>query len=53
MRRKPIGELLEKYTEGQNRHFDKCWDLQRWVNNRAIFWGCDRFGDYKSVKEYS
>ncbi|MEY8428580.1 hypothetical protein AALA00_12855 [Lachnospiraceae bacterium 46-15] len=47
MKRKPMGELLEKYTEGQIRHFAKCWDLQRWVNNRVIFRSCDRFGDYK------
>lgn len=25
-------------------------DLQRWVNNRRIFWTCERFEDYDKVK---
>ena len=25
-------------------------DLQRWVNNRRIFWTCERFEDYDKIK---
>lgn len=24
-------------------------DLQRWVNNRYIFWSCEKFEDYKNI----
>lgn len=47
MRRKPAGELLKKYTEEEIKHFDKCWDLQGWVNNRIIFRSCNSFRDYR------
>lgn len=48
-KRKPKRELLKEYTEEQIDHFDKCWDLQGWVNNRIIFRSCMRFEDYKRV----
>lgn len=48
---KPIGlkaknELLKKYTKEQIEHFDRCWKIQRWVNNRIIFRSCERFEDF-------
>lgn len=43
---KPIGQLIKKYTIEQIEHFEKCWDIQRWVNNRKIFNTCMRFEDY-------
>lgn len=46
---KPMHELLQKYTEEQIRHFDICWNIQRWVNNKRIFRSCSRFEDYQSV----
>lgn len=44
--RKPEKELRKKYTQEQIRHFDVCWKIQRWVNNRIIFRRCLRFEDF-------
>lgn len=43
---RPETELLKKYTRGQIEHFDVCWRLQRWVNNRIIFRSCKRFEEF-------
>ena len=43
---KPETELLKKYTRGQIEHFNVCWRLQRWVNNRIIFGSCQRFEEF-------
>ena len=43
---KPKIELLKKYTRGQIEHFNVCWRLQRWVNNRIIFGSCQRFEEF-------
>lgn len=47
IKRKPDAELLKKYTAEQIKHFDLCWSLQRWVNNKIIFRSCNKFEDYK------
>ena len=43
---RPETELLKKYTRGQIEHFDVCWRLQQWVNNRIIFRSCKRFEEF-------
>lgn len=44
IRMKQTKELLEKgYTIEQILHFEKCWKMQRWVNNRFIFAKCKTF----------
>lgn len=43
---KPESELLKKYTKEQIEHFDICWQIQRWVNNRIIFHGCPLFEEF-------
>lgn len=48
MRMKRRGVLLKQYTEKQIRHFETCWKMQRWVNNRMIFAKCKTFEDYKA-----
>lgn len=48
---KSKGELLKRYTLGQIKHFDKCWDIQRWVNGRAIFKSTNTFEEYNGKKE--
>lgn len=48
IKRKSIVELLDKgYTLEQINHFDVCWDIQRWVNGRAIFNSCRTFEEYQ------
>ncbi len=49
---KPITELLNKYTFQQIKHFEFCWKLQGWVNNRIIFSQCKTFEEYKKRGEY-
>lgn len=44
---KPIEQLSKRYTLEQIIHFEKCWSVQRWVNNRTIFRTCISFDDYK------
>lgn len=44
---KPIEQLAKRYTLEQIIHFERCWNVQRWVNNRMIFRTCERFEDYK------
>lgn len=46
IRLKPEQELLKKYTKEQINHFDVCWKIQQWVNNRIIFRSCDKFDDF-------
>lgn len=48
IRLKPMDELLKKYTLERTRHFDICWDIQRWVNNRKIFKTIPKFENYSS-----
>lgn len=50
IRLKPMEVLLKKYTIEQIRHFEKCWAVQRWVNNRIIFNSCSSFEEYKNNK---
>lgn len=52
---KPIGlkredVLLKKYSKSQIEHFNICWQIQRWVNNRVIFRSCDRFTEFDRSK---
>lgn len=47
---KPKNELLKKYTEEQIEHFDICWKIQQWVNNRLIFRRCMRFEEFDRNK---
>lgn len=44
---KPEKELLGKYTKEEIQHFEVCWKIQRWVNNRIIFRSCSKFEDYE------
>lgn len=46
IRLKPENELRKKYTKEQIGHFNACWQIQRWVNNRIIFRRCDRFEEF-------
>lgn len=46
LRLKSERELLKKYTKDQIKHFNVCWKIQRWVNNRIIFHSCENFEDY-------
>lgn len=41
----PYVMLYDKANIPKGHEYKK---LQRWVNNRFIFWSCDRFEDYKS-----
>ena len=50
IRLKPENELLKKYTREQIRHFNVCWKIQRWVNNRIIFRSCARFEEFDKGK---
>lgn len=43
---KKLSVLIKKYTIEQICHFEKCWDLQRWVNNKFIWRSCAKFEDY-------
>ena len=47
---KPEKELLKKYTRKQIEHFNVCWKIQQWVNNRIIFRSCDRFEEFDRSK---
>lgn len=44
----PYVMLYDKANIPRGHEYKK---LQRWVNNRFIFWSCDRFEDYKSKKD--
>lgn len=44
-KRKPLQELLKKYTMEQIEHAETCKRLQRWCNNR-IFWKIPTFEEY-------
>ena len=50
IRLKSENELLKKYTREQIEHFNVCWQMQRWVNNRIIFRSCDRFENFDRRK---
>lgn len=53
IRRKAEKELLQRYSKEQIEHFDICWQIQRWVNNRIIFRSCpvfEKFDRYKRRK---
>lgn len=50
IRLKPENELLKKYTKEQIEHFNVCWKIQQWVNNRIIFRSCDRFEEFDRSK---
>ena len=43
-------ELLKKYTKEQIEHFNVCWKIQQWVNNRIIFRRCDNFEKFNRSK---
>ncbi|RKI36901.1 radical SAM protein [bacterium D16-51] len=43
---KPENVLLEKYSKERIEHFNVCWKIQRWVNNRIIFRSCHKFEEY-------
>lgn len=43
IRTKSENELLKRYTSEQIQHFNICWKIQQWVNNRIIFRSCGRF----------
>ena len=44
-KRRPLSELLKKYTIEQVEHAETCKKLQRWCNNR-IFWKIPTFEEY-------
>lgn len=46
VKRKHTDILLKKYTMEQIKHFDVCWDIQRWVNMRAVFETVKTFEEY-------
>lgn len=46
IRLKPKHELLKKYTRKQIEHFNVCWKIQQWVNNRIIFRSCRKFEEF-------
>lgn len=48
---KPYNILLKKYTIQQIEHFKRCWKIQRWVNNRFIFYSCNSFEDYEQQED--
>ena len=50
IRLKAEHKLLKKYTKEQIVHFDRCWKIQQWVNNRIIFRSCERFEDFDRSK---
>lgn len=50
IKRKAEHELLKTYTKEQIEHFDSCWKLQQWVNNKIIFRSCDRFENFDRSK---
>ena len=47
---RPETELLKKYTRGQIEHFNACWRIQQWVNNRIIFRSCRKFEEFDRRK---
>ena len=44
---KPFEVLLKKFTLKEIQHFEICWKLQGWVNNRIIFHSCRTFEEYE------
>jgi len=44
---KPLWELRKTYSMEQIKHFEKCWRLAMWTNNRLIFAKCEKFEDFK------
>lgn len=48
---KSESELLKKYSKEQIKHFDICWKIQQWVNNRIIFRSCDNFFQFRRRSE--
>ena len=48
---KPWKQLLKKYTLEQILHFEKCWKLQRYVNNRRIFMTAKNFEEYMNTAD--
>ena len=43
-------ELLKIYTKEQIDHFNICWKIQQWVNNRIIFRSCNIFEEFDRSK---
>lgn len=43
---KPYSILSMRYSLEEIWHFETCWRIQRWVNNRFIFASCERFEDF-------
>ena len=43
---KPLDVLSKKFTTQEIQHFEICWKIQGWVNNRIIFNSCNTFSEY-------